>query len=316
MLKKEKEILANGRKLPALYTKYLAFLNHDRGLDPGTIDHRKEPVLLFLERSPEYSSPTKIRKIKPSAIQDYIIEAGNSLSRAKRKNLVTTMRDFFRFIYLKEYHKKNLSEAVPTIKTYKLESLPRGIDWESVKKLLTVPNRNYPKGRRDYAVIQLIATYGIRQSQVTSLLFKDIDWKKGTIYFKPMKGGRPLFIQLEAAVAEALLDYIKKDRQNTKQPYVFISYARGREKDQLPMKHLWCFISRYLKKIGIKGPNQPLGPHSIRHAFATRLLAEKRPMKIISDLLGHRSLQSTFIYTKVDFGRLRELAMEWPEVNT
>ena len=303
-----------GQSGPKLFQQYLAFLCHDRGLAEGTIHHRKAPVLGLLKAHPEYATPSRIGRVSARMIHQYIIQTAKPFSREKKRTLITGVRDFFKFVYLKGYHPRNLAQAVPTLITYRLDRVPRALAWESVEKLLQVPDRSQPIGRRDYALLLLFATYGVRRIQVANLRFQDIQWRAGTIYFGPHKGGKPLLFPLEAPVAEALLDYIKQDRREISHPYVFVKHQSGASRGQPLGRELWCMVHRYLQKIGIDAPTPSRGPHAIRHAFATRLLAEKKPLKTIADLLGHRSLSSTLIYTKVEVEQLRGLARPWPEV--
>lgn len=302
-------------KGPKLFQEYIGFLRQDRGLAEGTIHNRKAPTLGFLKAYKGYATPSGIGRVRSRTIHQYIIKTAKPLSRDKRRMLITGMRDFFRFVYFKGYHDRNLAHAVPTLITYRLDRVPRALSWESVEKLLDVPDRRRPIGRRDYAILLLLASYGVRCIQVINLHFKDIHWREGTIYFGAHKGGKPLLLPLEKRVAEALLNYVKKDRREVSHPYVFVKHQTGPTRGQPLGRELWGMVHRHLQKIGIDAPTPSRGPHAIRHAFATRLLAEKKPIKTIADLLGHRSLSSTFIYTKVDVEQLRSLARPWPEVS-
>lgn len=297
-----------------LFHEYMEFLRRERGLAQGTIQPREAAVLGFLTAHTSYATPTRIGRVRAPLIHQYIIKTAKSRSRDQRRQLVTALRDFFKFVYIKGYHSQNLASAVPTLITYRLERVPRALSWESVEQLLRVPDRRRPIGRRDYAILLLLATYGVRGIPVKNLRFKDIDWREGTIYFEAHKGGKPVLFPLERRVAEALLDYIKKDRRALSQPYVFVKHQTGSTAGQPLGRTLWFMVHRHLRKIGIDAPTPSRGPHALRHAVATRRLAEGQPIKIIADFWGHRSLASTLIYTKVDLEQLRSLARPWPEV--
>jgi integrase len=155
----------------------------------------------------------------------------------------------------------------------------------------------------------LLATYGVRFDQARRIKLKDIHWKEGLIYFPPSKGGKPLCFPLYPKVAAALLDYIEKSREHVSIPEVFL---QGSPPVALRHATVYSTIRLYYKRAGIQSPST--GLHAIRHAFATKLTKENVPIKNISDLLGHRSIKSTFIYTKVDLGQLRMFCRDWPEV--
>ena len=254
-----------------------------------------------------------IKKISVSQIYDCIIRAMKHMSRPTRKQFTTSIRSFLKFAHLKGYIPKDIAEAVPVVETVKLAHIPRGISWEAVEKLLAVAanNRRTHTGRRTYAILQLLASYGVRIGQVKTLCLQDIDWRKGTIHFRASKFGNPLCFPLYPAVAAALLDYIEKTRGKAPYPEVFLSVIC----DPVPVGNGYTFstsIKTCFRNAGITGKST----HAIRHAFATRLMEHETPIKTISDLLGHKSIRHTFIYTKVDLKHLRLLAYEWPEVRS
>jgi integrase len=146
---------------------------------------------------------------------------------------------------------------------------------------------------------------------VVKLRLQDINWREGKIHFRPSKLGKPLCFPLYPEVADALLDYIEKSRGRVPYPEVFLSIIGN----PIPLRNGGAFyrsMRACFQNAGITGKTT----HAIRHAFATRLLEDETPIKTISDLLGHKSIRNTFIYTKVDLKHLRLLAYEWPEVRS
>lgn len=291
-----------------LFREYLTFLKDHRGLAKATLDIRRQYIVPFLRALNRLRVPSKLHGLHPSTIHDYVIKTARRLSRGKRKHLAASLRSFLRFAHIFGYLPRNLAEAVPRIVTYSMASIPRAASWNSVKKLLALPDRRTHLGRRDYAIFQLLATYGVRIGQALRLKLEDIKWNEGVIHFQASKGGKPLCFPLQEHVAEALLAYIRKDRRKSRFSEVFLSHKRRQ-----PMgSNYWCSFKYHYKHLGIQLPVRDL--HSIRHAFATRLMEQGTPIKTISDLLGHRLINTTFVYTKVDIRRLRTLACEWPEV--
>lgn len=268
---------------------------------------------------PKFSTPSGIAGLKPKCVQRYVMDGAKSLSREGKRVLTVSLRDFFRFLHLKGYLNQDLSKCVPTLITYRLTTLHRGISWPLVRKLLQIPDRRTHTDRRDFAILLMLARYGIRQGQLIELRMSDIDWKKQTVHFKAVKGGKDITVPLFPDVAKALIAYFKGGRKDAPKKYdpVFLTVGRGGSAldGQRPLgRALWYMVHRQLARMGIDSACPlPRGPHSIRHAFATKLLEEKKSIKVISDLLGHRSIKTTYIYTKSDIKRLREIAAPWPQ---
>jgi len=294
-----------------LLKQYLDFLREHQCLSESTITTRKNFISPFLSKIDGIASPSELYRLSPKTIHDYIIKNSRTLSRANKKHLTSSLRSFLRFAHTCGHLKKSLSEVVPVIATRKLEGIPKKISWNDVGKLLSAPDRKTPIGRRDYAILLLLATYGVRIGQVRNLKLKDIRWHEGTINFSASKGGNPLSFSLEARVAKALLEYIKKDRKEAPFKEVFLTVRRP-PKPFSNKNVLQSSFKLYYKRAKIVSEGR--GAHAIRHAFATRLMEKRVPIKTIADLLGHRSIDATFIYTKVDIVRLRLLARKWPEV--
>jgi len=294
-----------------LASEYTAFLRECRGLAPATVRIRGKFVTAFLSGGLKHRcAPDEIADLHPSLIHDHVISAGRTLNRASRKHLVSSLRSFLRFLHIKGYVNRDLTSAVPVIPIAKLDRLPRGIAWEDVQKLLAAPDRDTLAGQRNYAVLLLVATYGVRIGQIRGLSLKDIDWDRRLISFPTLKKGKPLCLPLQAEVAEALLDYLSENRGDIESSRVFLT-VKGPRRPLCDTNSLYDPLKRLYRLAGINAP--VIGAHSIRHAFATRLTQQGMPMKTIADLLGHRSLESTFVYTKVDLPRLRALADEWPK---
>jgi len=294
-----------------LFNEYLSFIQKQQCLTPPTISIRRNFVAAFLNTLKEQATPSRIRNLKANTIHDYIIQTATPFSRAKRKQLVASLRSFLRFLHFRGYLNRNLAPAVPTFRIPKLAAIPRGIPWDSVQKLLSMPDRTTPIGRRDYAVLQLLATYGVRIGQALKLRICDLKWEEKTIYFQPSKGGKALCFPLQEDVTQALLEYLRMDRGNAPFPHVFLSINEPKRLLS-PYNVLGTSLKRYYKLAGIESTAGTSRP--IRHAFATRLMEQEVPIKTISDLLGHRLIDTTFIYTKVDLRHLRLLARDWPEV--
>ncbi len=292
-----------------LLNEYLAFLRDYQCLSEATIVIRRNFVAPFLLKlRVDFSS--QLHSLSAKNIHDYIIDTASSLHRASKKHLSSSIRSFLRFAFIKGYLICNLVEVVPVITTRKLEQLPESLLWEDIQKLLTMPDMKTSAGRRDLAVMMLCIHYGVRIGQVTALKLSDIHWEDGVICFAGCKWSNSLRLPLLENVAEALLAYIKMDRKNPDFEEVFLT-VRGKQRPLSEHNHYTTNFQKYYVKAGISSKFG--GSRHFRHAFASRLLSQKVSIKTIADLLGHRHIETTFIYTKVDIDQLRMLAREWPE---
>jgi integrase/recombinase XerD len=183
--------------------------------------------------------------------------------------------------------------------------------WQAVQELLSMPDRTTLVGKRDYAILRLVASYGLRIGQAIQLRVRDIDWCQGLIHFPAEKGCKALSFPILEEVAEALLSYLRERGEVQGMVEVFLA-VRGPQRPLGVNNHLGSALHSYYRLAGIQASRR--GAHPIRHAFATRLMEQGTPIKNIADLLGHRNIETTFLYTKVDLERLRTLAAEWPEV--
>lgn len=315
----EREFFHAGKRLPQIYIDYLQYLKETKQLTSGTINNRKMPVLEFIVRNNIKNTSAAFKKVTRQEVQDYTMETASPLTRNSKRALVVALRDFYRFLHLKEYTDIDLSQSVPTITTYRLSTIPRGMPWEKVEKILQCINRKIFSGKRDYAIVLMFARYGIRACQLRELRLNNIDWKNETIIFKATKGGKEIVAPLYKDVAEALLVYFKSGRKNASKEYdhVFLTSGTGGSQvtGQVPLNGaIWNIVNRALHKTGQAHLlEHARGPHAIRHAFATKLLDQDTPIKSISDMLGHRSIDTTFIYTKSSLPHLKKLSLNWPD---
>ena len=164
-------------------------------------------------------------------------------------------------------------------------------------------------GKRDYAIISLLYHYGVRGGQVRALRFCDIDWRQGLVCFPALKHGKTIIVPFVNDVGEALLDYIKTARPQSDAEEIFLT-CRAPYHPLLRSNTLSEITGRYLR--GAEPALPSCGAHVFRHGFATRLLQQGNSLKTIADLLGHRWLQTTMIYTKVDDHALQTAALELP----
>ena len=162
-------------------------------------------------------------------------------------------------------------------------------------------------GLRDFAILQLLATYGLRAGEITHLRLDDIDWRAETLRIRHSKTGAQSLLPLMAPVGEALIDYLRHGRPKTDAREIFI---RSRAPYR-PLSGIHSAVCRRMEAAGVK-PAGKRGPHTFRHARAVSLLRADVPRKVIGDVLGHRSAESTIPYLKLATEDLRAIALEIP----
>ena len=273
---------------------------------PGTIKLRRTFLDRFLGSFDGGLSPERLARLSPDEVQTFFLAYASNHEKASRRSMQAVLRIFFRFCHAKGYIGQDLSASVPTLRTYKLDTLPLGLTDDDVIKILSCIDRKTDAGRRDYAIIQLLYTYGIRGGQLRALRFDEIDWRQNQIHFSAMKHGKEIFQPLTDDVGESLLNYLQYGRPSTSYRELFLTLRAP----YLPLKYstaLSEIIARHIKSSGVEASG--CGSHAFRHGFATRMLVDGHPLKFIADMIGHRCIQSTAVYTKVDFQTLNRFLL-------
>ena len=292
-----------------LLEEWLGFLERHRRLAPKSLKLYRGHIRRFLEYLGPGATEAGLRHLEVDCIRDYLGYACKGRSRSERKAVLSTLRIFLRFAWSRGYLTRDLSLAVERVPSFKHDRLPRGPRWEEARRLLDGPDRNTALGQRDYAILQLLLTYGVRAQQICLLSLEDISWRNERIAFVPLKGGRPIQVPLIPSVGEAILAYLRGGRPQTSSRRVFLSTRPAFP--PATVSSISSLVTRAFAKTGVSSPHR--GSHALRHAWATRMLEEGRPLKTIADLLGHRSLETTRIYAKLDLGHLRTVPLPWPE---
>lgn len=290
--------------------EYIEWLKDFHNSAPGTLMLRRRYLVKLLNWLGAGLIKQQLLTLSPEQIETFFLNYSKSHGCAARRSMQATLRTFFCFCQAQDYIKCDLTASVPTLRTYKLNTLPRSITDKEVSGLLSSIDRKTNVGRRDYAIIQLLYTYGVRGGQVRALRLKDINWAKSQIRFIALKHGKEVLQPLTDEVGESLLDYLKNSRPPSPCPEVFLT-SRAPYKPLQYSRTLSEIIARNLRAAGVTIPR--FGAHAFRHGFASRMLEKGYPLKSIADMIGHRSIQSTSVYTKVDFQALNQVALEWPE---
>lgn len=290
--------------------EYLHWMRDYRHVVPGTLDVRRHSLRQFLKGLGRKATRKGLAKLTPEIVEQFFLSYAKTAGPCARRSMQVALRTFLRFCLQKGLIQYPLDKAVPTLHAYKLATVPRGLTQEQARQVLDCVNRETPVGRRDYAILQLLYTYGVRGGQVRNLQLTDIHWSTNQILFKASKHGKDSLLPLTEEVGTSLLGYLQKARPQCACPEVFIT-ARAPYHRIGNCGTLSEMVRRYIVKAKVNVTAK--GAHAFRHCFATRMVQAGHPLKSVADVLGHRYLSTTFIYTKVDFNSLKLVALEWPE---
>ena len=223
------------------------------------------------------------------------------------------VRAFLRFIYNENVVLKDFSNLLPSIKIRKHTSIPSVWDKNDLIKLLESIDRGNPTGKRDYAIILLVARLGLRCIDLKQLRFSNFNWNEKYFEFTQSKTKQKVRLPILNDVGWAIIEYIKNGRPVSNSPYIFLRHLAPIEpfSDE---NHLHQIVVKYMRlaKLPISGKKK-VGMHSFRHTLATSLMETNTPINEIAMILGQQSTESTPIYLKSSLNLLRECALK-PEV--
>ena len=293
-----------------LLDSYLTWMRRYQHASEGTLNVRSHSIAQFLGWLGPEATPEGLSGLTAERIEGFFISYARGMGRSARRSMQSALRTFLRFCLHQGSIDRPLDLAVPTLRTYKLATVPRGLSDSEAQRILRCINHSNHVGRRDYAIVQLLYTYGVRGGQVRMLQLEDIDWVHNQILFKGSKHGKDSRLPLTAEVGESLLDYLQHSRPPSSSPQVFLT-CRAPYHPLPYSSSLSAIVERHIRAAGVDSPNK--GAHAFRHGFATRMLHQGHSLKAIADVLGHRHLSTTFIYTKVEFNALKHVALEWPQ---
>lgn len=287
-------------------TQINAFAEHllkERGLSPETVSTCCERMIWFFESlEPNQSSLSKIT----IADVDAFIEAKGKggWRRSSLSSLASSLRSFFRYAESQQWCTLGISAAIESPRLYLEEGLPEGPRWEDVQRLLNRAHGDRPVDIRDYAILMLLAVYGLRRGEVARLQLEDLDWTGERIVVSRPKQRRIQYYPLVSVVGDAILRYLREVRPCCAQQSVFLTLAAPIR--PLSAQSITPIVRSRLRGLRVQLPRH--GAHCLRHACANHLLASGFSLKQIGDFLGHRSANSTLNYTKIDLAGLRQVA--------
>jgi site-specific recombinase XerD len=293
--------------LADILSGYEKHLRSERGLVTATVINYQSFIRKFLLDRFRAGS-FLLGQIKASDISNFVLRHGPGMSVGRAQLMTTAFRSFFRYLLQKGELSADLAVAVPTVAAWRLAAVPKYLTAKQVKRVLKSCNRQTVLGRRDYAILLLLARLGLRASEVVALQLEDINWRAGELIVR----GKGLFydrLPLPPEVGQALASYLHRDRPRCGSRRVFVC-LRAPRRGLAGASTVTTIVRRALARADLHLSFK--GAHLFRHSLATSMLHAGATMAEIGEVLRHRLLSTTEIYAKVDFESLRSLAHPWP----
>jgi integrase/recombinase XerD len=290
----------------ALRRDYARYLIELRGFALSTRLHHAIEVREFLSRGLPRGKP--LQRVSREDVERYIRVRSQEISRHSLTHVVGILRGFMRYLYLSGYTDSRL-DALDAPKTYQGEQPPKSLPWSTVRRLLASIDRGSKAGWRDLCILHLLAYYGLRPSEVAPLRLDSIDWDTGVLHVRQRKTQSDLQLPLAAPTLQLLWQYLIRcrNRQGTAHPELFL---RARcPSGPIERTAVQDIFQKRAREAGLA---HSIHVYQLRHTFAMRLLARGVGVKAIGDVMGHRSLLSTWTYLRLDIRALRGVALPVP----
>jgi len=287
-----------------MLAEFRRFMQEDRNLSPATVQSRCSSVRPFLIQL--LDGRRSLETITVSRVDSLLAQRVNKehYARVSVRDYASSLRAFFRYAEMRSWCPAGIAASIMAPRVFQQETLPSGPTWDVVQEIVDATAGDRPMAIRDHAILMLLAVYGVRSGEVAHLQLTDIDWQREKITFTRSKMAGTHSFPLSPSVGAAIIRYLKEVRPKSLNRQVFLT--RRAPVGPISNGAMWAVASRQLRK---RAPSlKHHGPHSLRHACATRLINQGLSLKEIGDHLGHRDVEATRIYAKVDLARLRDVA--------
>jgi site-specific recombinase XerD len=251
----------------------------------------------------------KLMDIGRTDVIRFVEVSAEGRSRQTIRTMCSGIRSLLRYLHAEGFVVDDLATSVPSPRTWKHSTLPTYLTAAQLQAVLSHCDRTTATGRRDYAILLLLARLGLRANEVATLKLDDIDWGSGSFSIEG-KGGRRAVMPLPADVGTAIVDYVQNGRPKSRCRELFLRVETPCT--GFPTAAGVILVAqRVLKRAGIRGLASH-GSHVFRHTLATEMIQTGATLAEIGEVLRHQDRDTTRIYAKVDLPRLRLLSLEWP----
>jgi site-specific recombinase XerD len=293
-----------------LLEEYLTFLQHHRGLREGTLYFHRRWGERFLHHLAQHLPNVDLTQLTVPIVDAFVLPLARTVGRGTQWQMIQAVRGMLRHLHRTGRVVEDWSRFVQGPRRYRLASIPTTISMDEVRRLLATIDRRSAISRRNYAILLLLAVYGLRAREVIELRVDDVDWRGGIIRVRRSKTSRPLVLPLTSSIGSALAAYLRHGRPPTDAREIFVRH-RGTATAFRKSSNVFGIVQRAFDRAGIGSVRR--GPHVLRHALATHLVQRGFPLHVAANLLGHQHPDSTLPYTKLAIEDLREVALEVPE---
>lgn len=286
---------------------YRRYLLSERGLSALTVAGYESRARLFLAAR-EGLEDLGLDELTAADVSGFLARECPLLGVGSAKLLVAVVRSVLRYLHHEGLIAESLDWAVPSVRSVRDRSLPRGLEPAVVAALLASCDRRRTVGRRDYAILLLLVRLGLRANEVARIALEDVDWRAGEILVHG-KGGHLDVLPLPVDVGEALVRYLQRrgpGPEGCRSLFVKATVPVG----SLSRHAVGAVVRDACLRAGLPR----VGCHRLRHTAATGMLRAGASLEEIAQVLGHRERRTTAIYARVDRAALRALARPWPEV--
>lgn len=286
---------------------YEQYLRESRALAEATVINYMPFIRDFLKDRFGDGRVT-LSRLRASDVVGFVQRQAPYLHLKRAKLMTSALRSFLQFARLRGDVMLDLAAAIPAVANWSTPAIPRAIATDQVRTLLSSIDRSTAIGRRDYAILLLLARLGLRAGEVVFLDLDDLDWDTGQLCVRG-KSGQRSGLPLSAEVGKAIVAYLRHGRPDSSSRRVFLR-AKGPIRGFRGPNAISSIVRHSIQRAGVDAPTY--GAHQFRHGLATEMLRQGASLAEIGDVLGHRHPQTTKIYTNVDIEALRTLALPWP----
>ncbi|MBA3807731.1 MAG: tyrosine-type recombinase/integrase [Solirubrobacterales bacterium] len=287
-----------------LLERYRCYLLSERGLAAVTVRGYADMVRPFLAGRAA-AGGLDLEQLRPGDVTAFVLAECPGRASGSAKLLVTALRSFLGFLHVAGVLEESLTVAVPSVAGWRLAGLPRGLERGEARRLLAGCDRRTTVGRRDFAILSLLARLGLRRGEVARLELGDVDWRAGELVIRG-KGNRQERLPLPVDVGEAVVGYLRRGRPSSAQGRCVFVRVKAPHRALTPGGVTQVVVSA-ARRAGLG----EVTAHRLRHTAATEMLRAGATLPEIGQVLRHRSLLTTAIYAKVDREALRSLARPW-----
>lgn len=292
------------RSAPAIVQRFSAWMVRHRGLTASTVSTYEINLHPFIAKFGE-----DLAELDATKVRDFVVAQIGRRGREGAYRLAVAVRSFLRFAVADGLLRAGIEHCIPSVPRYRLSSLPRYISASDVDRVIRCCNLSTAHGRRDHAVLMLLARLGLRAGDIVAMKLSDLDWRRGTLRVRG-KGQRETLLPLPQDAGDALLRYLEDGRPASHYEHVFLTVAAPTRPFGTSMT-VSDIVRVALERAGIQNPPS-WGAHMLRHSAATAMLRAGSTLESIAAVLRHESLETTRIYAKVDVATLQQVAQPWP----